>query len=122
VLYDIAEKLANKGRRVKVILGGMDKKIRQQYVNEFQNGELDDLVCSLNVAGVGINLFRSSRCVFAEFPWTWAALDQASDRLHRIGQKDCVNVYHCFAKGTFEERQLHAIEERKIMTGEVIGL
>lgn len=122
VLYDIAEKLKEKGRRVQVLIGGMDKSIRQAYVNQFQNGELDDLVCSINVAGVGINLFRSSRCVFAEFPWTWASLDQASDRLHRLGQHDCVNVYHCVAKGTFEERQLSIIEDRKIMTKEVIGL
>jgi len=122
VLYDIAEKLRDKGRKVQVILGGMSKEVRQQYIYEFQEGKLDDLVCSIGVAGVGINLFRSSYCVFAEFPWTWAALDQASDRLHRIGQKECVNVYWCYAKGTFEEAQLRTIESRKTMTSEVIGI
>lgn len=122
VLYDLAEKLRDKGRRVEVLIGGMDKAVRQNYVNMFQKGELDDLVVGIGVGGLGINLFRSSRCVFAEFPWTWAALDQASDRLHRIGQTDCVNAYHCYAKGTFEERQLRVIEERKIMTKEVIDV
>lgn len=122
VLYDIAEKLRDKGRKVEVIIGGMDKGVRQRYVEDFQNGKIDDLVCSITVAGVGINLFRSSRCVFAEYPWTWAALEQACDRLHRIGQHDSVNVYMCYAKGTFEEAQLNAIEERKTMTREVVGV
>ncbi len=122
VLYDIAEKLREKGRKVEVLIGGMDKTARHLIVKRYQAGELDDLVCGINVAGVGINLFRSSRCVFAEFPWTWAALDQASDRLHRIGQKDCVNAYWLFAKNTFEEAMLRIIESRKDMTEEVVGL
>lgn len=122
VLYDIAERLKEKGRKVHVLVGGMDKATKHKYVGDFQAGIVDDIVCSIGVGGVGINLFRSSRCVFAEFPWTWGALEQAADRLHRIGQKDCVNVYSCYAKGTFEEKQLRAIEERKNMTVEVLGI
>lgn len=122
VIYDIAEKLRDKGRKVQVIIGSMDKRLKHQYVKDFQNGLLDDLVCGLTVAGVGINLFKSSRCVFAEFPWTYAALDQASDRLHRIGQKDCVNAYWMIAKGTFEESMIKVIESRKDMTEDTVGI
>lgn len=122
VLYDIAEKLKDKGRRVHVIIGGMDKDTKFKYIKEFQDGKVDDLVCGILAGGIGHNFFRSSRCVFAEFPWTWAALEQASDRLHRIGQKDCVNVYNCFASGTFEEKQLSAIEFRRSYTKETVGL
>ena len=122
VLYDIAEKLREKGRKVEVLIGGMDKNKRHEYVKQFQSGSLDDLVVGIGVGGVGINLFRSSRCVFAEFPWTYAALDQASDRLHRIGQKDCVNAYWVVAKNTFEEAMLKVIEDRKDMTEEVVGV
>lgn len=122
VVYEIAEKLRDKGRRVGVLIGGMDKLVRQGEVNKFQDGEYDDIVCSINVAGIGINLFRSSRCVFAEFPWTWAELDQASDRLHRIGQYSSVNIYNCVAKGTFEESQLRLIEDRKLTMKEIVGV
>lgn len=122
VLYDIAEKLRDTGKKVQTIIGGMDKTIRQQHIRDFQNGKLDILVCSILAAGVGLNMFRSSRCVNAQLPWTWAALDQAANRLHRIGQLNCVNVYNCIAKGTFEERQYHMIEDRKDMTSEIVGI
>lgn len=122
VLYDIAEKLREKGFEVGVIIGGMDKNTKMQIINDFQNGKLDHVVVSILAGGVGINLFRSSRCIFAEFPWTWAALDQAASRLHRHGQKDCVNVYYCYAKDTFEENQLDAIEARREYTEQIVGL
>lgn len=122
VVYDIAEKLRDRGRKVEVLIGGVDKEIRQAHIAAFQDGKIDDLVVSIGVGGVGINLFRSSRCVFAEYPWTWAALEQAADRLHRIGQKDCVNVYMLVAKDSFEERQVQLIEQRKNMTEKVMGL
>lgn len=122
VLYMIHDALKEKGFKVGVIVGGMDKDAKMKIVNDFQDGKIDHVVVSILAGGVGINLFRSSRCIFAEFPWTWAAMDQAASRLHRYGQKDCVNIYYCFAKNTFEEKQLDAIEDRKIYTEKTVGL
>ena len=38
--------------------------------------------------------------------WNAAAQDQATDRAHRIGQTEDVNVYQVVAKDTIEERIL----------------
>jgi len=122
VIYDIAEKLRDKGRKVHVLIGGMTTLQKQHAVDEFQRGKVDDIVCGIGVGGVGYNMFRASRCVFFQFPWTWADYDQASDRLHRIGQKQCVNIYNLVAKGTFEDRQVKIVRERKVMTAEVVGI
>lgn len=122
VLFEIAERLRDIGRKVHVIIGSMDKDLKFKYIKEFQKGIVDDLVVGVLAGGTGHNLYRGSKCVFAEFPWTWAAMEQAEDRLHRIGQLDCVNVYRCYAKDTFEERQLNMINERKEFTKDVVGL
>lgn len=122
VLYDIAERLRDMGRKVHVIIGGMDKSVKFKYIQQFQKGQVDDLVCGILAGGTGHDFFRSSHCVFAEFPWTFAAMEQAEDRLHRLGQINCVNVYRCYAKDTFEDAQLRRIEERKSYTAETVGI
>ena len=38
--------------------------------------------------------------------WNLAAQNQATDRAHRIGQRQCVQVYKLIAKDTIEERIL----------------
>lgn len=65
---------------------------RQQIVDDFQNGKIQVFIGTTLAAGVGITLTRASTVLFVELEWTPALIAQAEDRLHRIGQKDCV---HC---------------------------
>ena len=64
-------------------------------------------------AGEGITLTAASNLAFVELPWTPGGLDQCIDRLHRIGQKDSVNVYYLLAKGTIEEKIAHLIDTKR---------
>ena len=40
-------------------------------------------------------------------------IDQAESRLHRMGQKDSVNVYHLIAPGTIDEVMEGVLEGRR---------
>ncbi len=84
--------------------GSTSQKGRQEVVDQFQNNnEIRLFLGNVKAAGVGITLTASSNVGFVELPWTPGDYEQASDRLHRIGQKDAVNVWTLVAQDTVEE-------------------
>ncbi|HEY7830531.1 MAG TPA: DEAD/DEAH box helicase [Solirubrobacteraceae bacterium] len=77
------------------------------------------LVCSIEVAGQGVTLTRSSNVVFLELDWTPAKHDQAEDRCHRIGQQDAVNASYLLAAGTIDETIATLLERKRAVIGAV---
>lgn len=71
------------------------------------------IVCSMEVAGQGLTLTRSSNVVFLELDWTPAKHDQAEDRCHRIGQLDAVNAYYLLAAETVDETIATLLERKR---------
>jgi len=84
--------------------GGMTEKAKWESVKKFQNDPNCKLfVGSITACGVAINLTSASNAAVMEFPQTPADLKQATDRLHRIGQKSAVNVWLLAATDTVDE-------------------
>jgi SWI/SNF-related matrix-associated actin-dependent regulator 1 of chromatin subfamily A len=72
---------------------GASDKERQEKVHIFQeNPEIRLFVGGLKAAGVGITLTAASTVIFVEGDWTPAAMMQAEDRAHRIGQASPVHI------------------------------
>jgi superfamily II DNA or RNA helicase len=67
---------------------------------------------SLQAAGLGVDLTAGSVVIHYDRWWNAAREDQATDRVHRIGQTRGVQVFKMVTKGTFEER-IDAIITRK---------
>jgi len=61
-------------------------------------------VCSLMAGGVGIDLTSASVVIHYDRWWNAAREDQATDRVHRIGQRRGVQVFKLVTKGTLEEK------------------
>lgn len=86
----------------------------QWAVDEFQNNpQAKIIVCSLEADKDGHTLTAASNVLFVEEPWTPSDVDQATDRAHRIGQKDSVTAYFALAKGTIAEDIHELIEEKR---------
>ena len=90
------------------ILGEDSHAARDGALRAFQaaddGAENQLIVCSIEVAGQGLTLTRSSNVAFLELDWTPAKHDQAEDRCHRIGQQDAVNAYYLLAAETSTRR------------------
>jgi SWI/SNF-related matrix-associated actin-dependent regulator of chromatin subfamily A-like protein 1 len=77
------------------------------------------IVCSIEVAGHGITLTRSSNVAFLELDWTPAKHDQAEDRCHRFGQQDTVNATYLLAADTVDETIATLLERKRAVIGAV---
>ena len=104
------------------IKGGSGYKNRQKAIDDFQMGDTRVIVCSMLASGVAITLTASSNVLFVEQGWNPAQHDQASDRCHRIGQKNAVNVYYMNGRETIDEWIYDLIEQkRKVIDGVIDG-
>ena len=65
---------------------------RGPLVERFQSGKARVFLGTTKAGGVGITLHRASTVVFLDRSWSPADNLQAEDRLHRIGQKNAVQV------------------------------
>jgi len=71
-------------------------------------------------AGEGLTLVEASYAVFFDLHWNPAKIWQAEDRIHRLGQKNKVNIYNFVMKDTVEEKILQKLEEKRKMIENVI--
>jgi len=110
------------GKAVKI--DGRDNQTkRDQSVQRFQDDDSVRLfVGNVEAAGVGIDGLQnaSSNVAFVELPWVPAMVDQASDRLHRIGQEDSVSVYFLIADGTVEQDVAEAVDRKRAVLDAVL--
>ena len=67
---------------------------------------------SLRAGGTGIDLAAASTVIHYDRWWNAAREDQATDRVHRLGQRRAVQVFKLLTEGTLEEK-ISAIIERK---------
>ncbi len=77
-------------------------------------------VGSLKAGGVGIDLVAGSVVIHYDRWWNAAKEDQATDRVHRIGQKRGVQVFKLVTEGTLEEKIAALILKKRNLMDSVI--
>ena len=86
---------------------------KTEIINTFQeNPDYKIFVATLKTGGTGLNLTAASNVIHYDLWWNPAVENQATDRVHRIGQEKDVMVYRFITKGTLEE-EIDAISKRK---------
>ena len=121
VLEVIGKRLNEENISYSYLDGKTSAKDRVKLVEEFNTNNNKVFLISLKAGGTGLNLTSSNIVVHFDPWWNPAVEDQASDRAHRIGQKNVVNVIKLIAKGTAEERVINLQETKKELIEDVIN-
>jgi SNF2 family DNA or RNA helicase len=77
-------------------------------------------VGSLKAGGTGIDLVAASVVIHYDRWWNAAKEDQATDRVHRIGQRKGVQVFKLVTEGTLEERIAAIIDKKRQLLNSVV--
>ncbi len=109
-----------------MLTGATPKEKRAQMVEDFAEDAVPVFCISLKAGGTGLNLTAADVVIHFDPWWNVAVQNQATDRAHRIGQRNTVNVYRLIARGTVEEKivdlQARKLElADRILGGEGVG-
>ena len=78
---------------------------RSECINTFQNNpDCRVFLGSLMAGGIGIDLTAASIVIHYDRWWNASKENQATDRVHRIGQDKPVQVFKFITRGTLEEK------------------
>ncbi len=103
------------------LTGATPKERRAELVDSFQQGEVPVFCISLKAGGTGLNLTAADIVIHYDPWWNVAVQNQATDRAHRIGQKNPVTVYKLIAKDTIEEKILRLQEKKSELAEQLLG-
>lgn len=86
---------------------------RMERIKHFNNdSSVSVFLISLKAGGVGLNLTAADMVIHVDPWWNPMVERQATDRVHRIGQKNRVMVYKMITRGTVEEKMIK-LQKRK---------
>jgi SNF2 family DNA or RNA helicase len=75
---------------------------------------------SLRAGGLGIDLTSASVVIHYDRWWNQAREDQATDRVHRLGQNRGVQVMKLITRGTLEEKIDRIIARKQQMASDIV--
>ncbi len=110
------------GCKVLYLHGGVPRLQREALVQQFQSSGDEPIVfiLSLKAGGLGLNLMQAAHVFHFDRWWNPAVEDQATDRTHRIGQTQRIQVHKLVCAGTLEERIAQIIDEKRALAGRII--
>lgn len=100
--------------------GSTPSEERVELCHRYNVGECDFFLISLKAGGTGLNLMTADTVIMYDTWWNPAVEEQATDRAHRIGQKNEVQVIKLLTRGTIEEKMTELQDKKKRLVDEII--
>ena len=121
VLKNIGKRLDKNHIDFYYLDGSTPAKDRIALVDSFNNNkEIKVFLISLKAGGTGLNLTSANTVIHFDPWWNPSVENQASDRAHRIGQKQVVEVIKLIAKGTIEEKIVELQQKKSELIHDMI--
>lgn len=96
------------------INGTTTEREKNDSIDKFQSKKVSIFIGNLKSTGVGINLTASSNMVFCGYPWNSTDLEQAEDRIHRIGQNETCYCHYLYAINAAVDEKLTKMIDKKM--------
>ena len=113
--------LKKEGIKHYLLTGSTKKEDRIQMVDAFQEDDTPVFCISLKAGGTGLNLTAADIVIHYDHWWNIAVENQATDRAHRIGQKNVVTVYRLIMQNTIEERIILLQNKKKELADQLLN-
>jgi len=99
-----------------IVVGETPMNERLARVQNFQARKTRVIIGNIQAMGTGFDMTAASRVLFVESSWVPSDNEQASDRAHRIGQKQNVLITHLVFKNSLDRAVLETILKKKEIT------
>lgn len=109
----IKEELEKRDISSYTLTGDVSKVKRRELVSNFQEDDTTVFLISLKAGGTGLNLTAAEAVIHFDPWWNISAQNQATDRAHRMGQNNTVEVYKLIMKNSIEEKIALLQEQKK---------
>lgn len=97
-------------------------KDRLGIVKQFNDDpKIPVFLVSLKAGGTGLNLTSADTVIHYDMWWNPAVENQATDRVHRMGQKNSVSAYKLVTLGTIEEKIVEMQKRKKGLVKKVVS-
>ena len=117
----IEKYLQQAGIRFCSLQGNMPPGTRQKMIDTFNKDPDCRVFCaSLLAGGIGIDLTSAQAVIHYDRWWNPAREEQATARVHRMGQKNVVQVFRLITKGTLEEKIHQIITKKRALSTSLI--
>ncbi len=101
--------------------GGVPAASRGRLIDRFREDPKCQVFLSTDAGGVGLNLQVASHVVNLDLPWNPAVLSQRIARVHRLGQREAVNVVLLVSEGSFEQRMEGTLDGKRALFAAATG-
>ncbi|EGG07973.1 uncharacterized protein MELLADRAFT_85301 [Melampsora larici-populina 98AG31] len=103
--------------------GGMTNTQRTFQLKKFnQDPEVDAFVVSIEAGGVGLDMTCADEVYIMDAHWNPQIVQQAVDRVQRMGQTHPVNVFHVVVQDSVEQHLFNVQKKKASLASKVITL
>jgi superfamily II DNA or RNA helicase len=100
--------------------GGIPTRQRGALMDAFREDPEVRVFLSTDAGGVGLNLQSGNVLINLDMPWNPAVLNQRIARIHRLGQKESVQVILMISKNSYEERVADLVSSKAELFDSVV--
>jgi SNF2 family DNA or RNA helicase len=122
LLEMLSKEMTKKGIDHGMVVGGLSDDVRQEAIDNFQNGTTKWILVSLAAGGAGLTLTAADTMIYLQRSWSSTQQTQSLARAHRIGSEihNSIRQVHYLSEGSVEFPQLEALNNKTHRIEEIL--